>query len=307
MLDHMSYKGFWSLICDSETKSSTCSIGIYTMLDILRKLQEKLPELFPIPPKAMKLKGTDNLHVFTSDNSEEEVKKSAEAIRDSVNFPFLMYYFKICVTDSKDTKLQYKHTPDGELYKFNYSYYAISPWKIISKKTKPTSTFNDLLPSEVTHKDHIHLPENEEDFERVVSGKGGKWMLHCTDLKTLDSLWKTLIRLYVTGILVGLKSCTAKFSVEEIAPIYHTKAIMCYTADANCKSCVKRAAQSIFICTGYDFVMYYKSNVASRVGLYRHEGFKNVSLYMFTSGGEMFERDDIGRWKKMISDEEEHK
>ncbi|GBM33783.1 hypothetical protein AVEN_183041-1 [Araneus ventricosus] len=307
MLDKSSHKGFWSLICDCETVSPTCSTGINTMLEILSKLQEKLPELFPMPPKAMRHNELDNLLVFTSDDSVEGIKKSAEAIRSNVDFPFIMYYFLKKDPNSKDKRMQYRHTPDGELYKSsNKDNSAGSSWKLISKNTKLTAVSDELLPSQVTDRDHIHLPTNEEDFKKATNGKGGKWILHCSDWETLDNLWKNLIRLYDTGVLVGLKSCSAKFSVTEISPSYHTKAIMCYTADADCKLSVKRAAQSIFICTGYDFEMYYKSNEASLVGRYRHEGFASVSKYMFTSRGEMFERDYLRRWKKIIFNEGEH-
>ncbi|KAF8764107.1 hypothetical protein HNY73_022223 [Argiope bruennichi] len=307
MSKHCSYKGFWSLQCDDETTSSTCAIRTETMLQMLRKLPERYPELFPISPTSKNFPIKGNVLVIISEDSEEEIEKSAETIRSCVDFPFVMYYFKKRVSDFR-VQNRYMHTPDFELYRFNnQDKGAVNFWKLIGQKGKLNTTADNLLPSQVTDRDHIRIPVSEEDFEKAVNEKGGKWILHCSDWESLDCLWKNLIRLYDTGVLVAIKSCTPRFVVSEISPNYKTKAIMCYTADADCKPCVKKAADSIFICTGYKFMMYYKSNAASKMGQYVHEGFNRVTKYMYTSSREIFEKDHLKRWKKINFDNEKHK
>ncbi|GFY78540.1 uncharacterized protein TNIN_46471 [Trichonephila inaurata madagascariensis] len=154
-----------------------------------------------------------------------------------------------------------------------------------------TTNEDQILPSQVTDRDYIFMPPLDESIDgNEENSNTGKWMLFpLGDLQKLDEFWVTLLPLYYEGILTGIKCSTALGSQHGV--------INCYTANSEDTSDVKKAADAIRDCTDYKYLMYYKTNEASRRGQYLDSGSSNISKYMHTVKKAMFEKDQGNRWK----------
>ncbi|GIX99711.1 uncharacterized protein CDAR_311831, partial [Caerostris darwini] len=163
------------------------------------------------------------------------------------------------------------------------------------KKDAPCHVYEDedqILPSQVTDREYIFVPRTyeciDENDEDVV--KRGKWMIFTKgDINKLDEYWLALLPLYRRGILAGLKCSTVKSTGPGV--------INCYTVDSENRLEVKIAADAIRDCIEYRKMIFYKTNQASLQGLYHHNENRNISKYMHTVHKDLFEKDEIMRWK----------
>ncbi|GIX80030.1 uncharacterized protein CEXT_38781 [Caerostris extrusa] len=140
------------------------------------------------------------------------------------------------------------------------------------------------------------MPSDPDDFEEVFRSQGGKWLLYTED-SNHDSHWKSLLPLYHEGLILGVKASTAKPTELQLEPIDHKKVIMCYTEDSDDLEYVGKVANAIRSATKHGEIMYYKTNAASKDGLYLHEGKRAVCKYMHSVKGQLFIRDQYKRWK----------
>ncbi|XP_055946774.1 uncharacterized protein LOC129980430 [Argiope bruennichi] len=154
------------------------------------------------------------------------------------------------------------------------------------------------LPSEITDEEYIYLPSDKEDFEKITHRIGGKWMVYNTgDLNQQDKFWQALFPLYHKRLILGLKASTAKGTKAQAELYRKDHIILCYTEDSDDKMWMKNTADAIRAATGFRDIMYYKSNAASIDGLYNHKEHINVSKYMHTYKGKLFERVKFDRFK----------
>ncbi|GIY30990.1 uncharacterized protein CDAR_247061 [Caerostris darwini] len=149
---------------------------------------------------------------------------------------------------------------------------------------------NIPLPSDCKDKEYICMPSDPDDFEEVICSQGGKWLLYTED-SNHDSHWKSLLPLYHEGLILGLKQRTQLKNVDQ------EKVIMCYTEDSDDLEYVRKVANAIRSAVQHKRIMYYKTNAASKAGLYLHEGKRAVSKYMHSVKGQLFKRDQYKRWK----------
>ncbi|GIY84336.1 uncharacterized protein CDAR_114141 [Caerostris darwini] len=155
---------------------------------------------------------------------------------------------------------------------------------------------NILLPSQYKDKEYIYMPSDPDDFEEATYRQGGKWMLYTEDINH-DSHWKSLLPLYHEGLILGLKASAAKPTRLQMESNSQYKIIMCYTEDSDDLEYVRKVANAIRSATKHGEVVYYKTNAASKDGLYLHEGKRAVSKYMHSIKGQLFIRDEYKRWK----------
>ncbi|GBM33788.1 hypothetical protein AVEN_183045-1 [Araneus ventricosus] len=148
-----------------------------------------------------------------------------------------------------------------------------------------------MLPSEVTDKEYVYMPPTSEEIDDEEDmNTSGKWMVFPKgDLQKLDQYWLALIPLYKNGTLTRLKCSTAMGSDPGV--------INCYTADSEILADVKNAGDAIRECIDYDTIMYYKTNVATALGLYMRFGSKNISKYMHTVKNCLYKKVKFERWK----------
>ncbi|GIY72150.1 hypothetical protein CDAR_114131 [Caerostris darwini] len=155
---------------------------------------------------------------------------------------------------------------------------------------------NILLPSDIKDKEYIYMPSDPDDFEEVFCRQGGKWFLYTED-SNHDSHWKSLLPLYHQGLILGVKASTAKPLEVKLETHSYEKVIMCYTEDSDDLEYVRKVANAIRSAVKHELIMYYKTNVASKAGLYIHEGRRAVCKYMHSVKGQLFKRDQYKRWK----------
>lgn len=108
-----SLEGNWTLYCTTEPDSD----GRSEANEIWASIQEMhytIEELFPIAPLTYKKNnGTIAVCCYTPDYTDKvHILKVARALREMINYPFVMYYHKRV---GKSTSF-YMHTPDDEFY-----------------------------------------------------------------------------------------------------------------------------------------------------------------------------------------------
>lgn len=137
------------------------------------------------------------------------------------------------------------------------------------------------------------MPRTMENIEETPEWEsGGKWLLFNNDnLKNMDEMWLQLQRLVADGILLRLKFSKDSELGNDI--------IMCYTPDWKDKRAVKRAADGIRNAVTHNHDIYYKTNEATKLNIYRIYGYTSCTTYKHTIECSMYERDENRRWTKI--------
>ncbi|KAG8199986.1 hypothetical protein JTE90_006228 [Oedothorax gibbosus] len=166
-----SLDGNWTLICSTEVDSCGKSQADQISAAI-QELHESRADLFAkLPYYHKKRDGAFAICCYTPDYKDKDFAlEVAKAIREVVDYPYLMYYHKR---------------------------------KAISLSN------NEILPSQVTDHPYIYLQDDDFQVDESMQD-GGKWMLFINrDFQKLDHYWTCLKTLFNEGTLVGLKASTA--------------------------------------------------------------------------------------------------
>lgn len=155
------------------------------------------------------------------------------------------------------------------------------------------------IPSEVTNSPWVWAERSVQAAPSSIDpSKVGKWMLfpkskkESSDLTELDNAWFSLITLVDENVLHSAKCSTAMREGSN----KRTGVIICYTEDYTDKARVREAAEAIHQIVKLKCPMYYKTDEATRAGVYRHSGHKNVSIYKFCPDSTFYERRAGGSW-----------
>ncbi|CAL1262682.1 unnamed protein product [Larinioides sclopetarius] len=166
------------------------------------------------------------------------------------------------------------------------------------------------IPSRIMHKIWIYADSSDEEDLDVDYEKVGKWMLfldnayknEVTGLTRHDYVWQFIKKLAESDILYSAKCSTSLEGVYVPDREGQYGVTCCYTKDYTNKQDVKRAADAIRGVVHLPFDLFYKTDNATRAGIYCHKGYKYVTIYKHTMERKMYERDPVTEYQWNLVD-----